>query len=254
MDKPKTPAFMKKTAAGGAGFIPFAFPGLPHVGCAFGTALAGALRNAGGSDDGTEENRRKALRHLGLERWVELKQTHGDRIVADPLPTDPGVLPLIEADGSCTGEKGLGLLVKTADCQPLLLTDAKGSAVAALHVGWRGNILNVPAKGLALFCERYGLAPSEVMAVRGPSLGPGAAEFVNFEREWPEAFRPWFNPETRRMDLWSLTRYQLLTAGMPPGAVFSLDLCTSSLPETFFSHRRGHSGRQGALIWLKGDE
>ena len=30
------------------------------------------------------------------------------------------------------------MLVRTADCMPLLVTDEEGSFVSAIHAGWRG--------------------------------------------------------------------------------------------------------------------
>ena len=99
---------------------------------------------------------------------------------------------------------------------------------------------------------RYGLAPEEFLAVRGPSLGPGAAQFIRFEEEFGEAFRPYFDYRTQRLDLWRLTRDQLTTAGLRRDRIYSLDLCTHDLPE-FFSYRRDKStGRQASLIWIKG--
>lgn len=88
--------------------------------------------------------------------------------------------------------------------------------------------------GVARFCAQYGLKPGDLMAVRGPSLGPEKAEFVNFEQEWSAEFRPWFDPSSRTMDLWGLTRAQLLKAGLSARHIYSLDCCTFSLPEQFF--------------------
>ncbi|MDR2076909.1 MAG: polyphenol oxidase family protein [Desulfovibrio sp.] len=233
--------------------IPFAFPGLPGVRCLFGTALTGNLSLDTAGDpaqaDAVRAARRRLFQDCGLSAWAELRQTHGDVFLLDPEPTDPETLPAREADGQCTQRAGLGLLIKTADCQPLLLASAAGTAIAALHVGWRGNVRNFPAKGVAAFCRACGISPAEVLAARGPSLGPGAAEFIHFGQEWGPSFLPWFDPERRTMDLWSLTRSQLTEAGIPPGNIFSLDLCTRSLPGLFFSHRRRDSGRQISLIW-----
>ena len=87
--------------------------------------------------------------------------------------------------------------------------------------------------------------------MRGPSLGPARAEFVNFEREWSDGFRPWFDPATRTMDLWGLTRRQLQRAGLPERQIYGLDLCTASNNGQFFSYRREkRSGRQASLIWI----
>ena len=143
-------------------------------------------------------------------------------------------------------------MIKTADCQPILLTEPAGRFAAALHVGWKGNRRNYPALAVAEFCSRCRLRPEDLSAVRGPSLGPGEAEFTRFAGEWGPEFAPWFNPETRAMDLWSLTRHQLQQAGLRPERIYSLDLCTMSLPELFFSYRRSpRCGRQGSVIWIE---
>jgi YfiH family protein len=158
----------------------------------------------------------------------------------------------LEADGSATSIPGQALVIKTADCQPILLAHESGKYVAALHVGWRGNVLEFPQKGVALFCERYGLAPDELMAVRGPSLGPGESEFTNFEMEFGDRFRDFFDPATRTVNLWRLTVAQLRQVGLRRERIFSLDLCTASLP-VFHSYRRdkANSGRQASLIWIR---
>lgn len=242
----------QQTGQAGGHFIPFAFPRLPHIGCAFTTSLAGSmsLLEPGRGDDVTA-NRRQIMARLGFARWAEFHQVHGTNFLIDPPLTEPDAPPEVQADGGCTNRRNTALLIKTADCQPVLFTDEKGTAIAALHAGWRGNAAGYPGVGLARFCETYRLNPKNVMAVRGPSLGPGAAEFVNFETEWPSKFRPWFDETRRTMDLWALLRHQLVEAGMRPENIFSLDLCTWSLPDLFFSHRRGHTGRQLSAIWIR---
>ena len=235
--------------------IPFAFPGVPSVGCAFSCVPAGTFSISLATDEAgraqAEANRKRLLGRLGLTRWVEVYQVHGDVLLVDPAATPVDKASETQADGSCTREPGLALLIKTADCQPILLTNRQGTAIAALHAGWRGNAMNFPGTGLTRFCRAYSLDPAEVLAVRGPSLGPDAAEFVNFHQEWPPEFAPWFDEQRRLMDLWLLTRHQLADAGMRPENIFSLDLCTHSLPQLLFSHRRGHKGRQASIIWIK---
>lgn len=243
--------------SGGANclYIPFAFPGVPSVGCAFSTALAGSISMTVCPEDSCRApaNRKRLLFALGLSRWAEVRQVHGDTVIVNAVESPLDRAADLEADGHCTREKGLALLIKTADCQPLLLAAEDGSAVAALHAGWRGNAINFPGTGLKAFCEAYGLKPHQVLAVRGPSLGPGAAEFVNFAGEWPPHFEAWFDAKRKTMDLWRLTRDQLVEAGMRPERIFGLDLCTQSLPELFFSYRLKHSGRQASLIWIRND-
>ena len=248
----------------GLNFIRFCFPGVPDVECAFqirsGGASAGSYAQGnvslmvGDAPEAAAANRAALAWELGLEAVAELRQVHGDHMLFEP--TEEALLqadapPSAAGDGLATSGPGLGLLIKTADCQPLFFAHESGRAVAALHVGWRGNRANFPASGLRAFCARYDCTPDEIFAVRGPSLGPASAEFVHFDREWGAAYMPWFDVRRRAMDLWRLTRSQLEEAGMAPERIFSLDLCTASLPQ-FFSYRRDKpTGRQANLIWRR---
>lgn len=251
--------------------IPFVFPGVAGVRCAFQTRKGGVSQGsfAGGNiafsvPDNPAcvlENRKDLVRTLGLDvsattGLAEVNQVHGDTLLCDPSPLSAfdGPLPakLPDADGLATSQPGLGLMIKTADCQPVLVAHRLGRHVAAFHVGWRGNRLGFLQSGLATFCKRYELAPADLFAVRGPSLGPARAEFVNFDREWGPDFARWFSPVTRTMNLWQLTRDQLVQAGLRPEHLFGLDLCTASLGDSFFSYRADrNSGRQASVIWIE---
>lgn len=233
-------------------YIPFAFPGLPRIGCAFG-AGPDTMAFTGANDPEAVIATRKALQtELGFRHWHSLKQVHGVHMVFEP-EFDTLDRPSIEAgDGMAESRPGRALAIKTADCQPILVAHESGECIAALHVGWRGNVADFCGRAIRTFCLRYGFDPRELLAVRGPSLGPGEAEFTAFEAEFGETFRPWFDYRTRRVDLWRLTRDQLITVGLKPERIFGLDLCTKSLP-LFFSHRRDKSpGRQASLIWIRG--
>jgi YfiH family protein len=241
--------------------IPFVFPGLPHIRCAFGTRMGGnstgpfAGNNISlevGDDQETVLGNRRNLRDvLGFSRWCELKQIHGCDLVCDPQKDalqgteHPG-------DGLATRESGVGLVIKTADCQPILLAHTSGKYVAAIHCGWKGNRQNFPCRAVTALCETYGIEPGEILAVRGPSLSPAASEFKNFEMEWGEDFAGYFDPETKTMDLWQLTSDQLTDAGLSPRNIFGLDLCTHTMDQWFFSYRRNTTcGRQAAIIWME---
>ena len=241
--------------------IPFSFPGAPRVKCAFQTRRGGASAgpfaqgnfslDVGDHREDVLKNRKALMDQSGCAVCQELKQIHGVDMLFDPHPQGPCDRGSIEADGSATSRPSLALVIKTADCQPLMLAHTSGKYIAALHVGWRGNVQKFPLSGVRAFCERYSLDPAEVMAARGPSLGPGASEFRNFSEEFGSEFEKYFNEETRRVDLWRLTRDQLIEAGLRPDNIFSLDLCTYSLGEWFFSYRRDKEcGRHANVIWI----
>ncbi len=239
---------MKKSSAPAA-FIPFAFPGLARVGCLFSTAVFGDMRGSDNQECAT--NREKLMSAAGFSRWAELHQVHGHELVeaAGTTAVVPGTLA--KADAHYTFEPGLGLMIKTADCQPLLFARRDGGAVAGLHLGWRGNAGNFIKVVTAELCRRFSCPPGDLLCVRGPSLGPAAAEFVNFAREWPDSFARWYDAESRTVNLWQLSRCQLIEAGLRPEKIYSLDLCTHTMAEWFFSHRRGDVERQISAVWIK---
>ncbi|MBQ7739338.1 MAG: laccase domain-containing protein [Desulfovibrionaceae bacterium] len=243
--------------------IHFNFPGLPNVHCLFplrdlsqispnNPYSGGNLAYEIGDDkDNVSQNRQDIIQKyasLGLKRILDIKQVHGQTIIFDPEKLD---LSTISGDGLASCAKNCGLLIKTADCQPVLLCDEKGQYILALHIGWRGSRANFIGQGIAEFCQKYNLKPANLLAVRGPSLGPSVAEFKNYQTEWLDAhIKEFFDLTTLTMDLWSMTRRQLEDAGLKPKNIYGLDLCTYS-NLTCFSYRRNKiCGRQGGLIWI----
>ncbi|CCH49381.1 polyphenol oxidase family protein [Pseudodesulfovibrio piezophilus] len=248
-------------------FFPFEFLGIPSVQCAFTSRRGGVSEpphdsanlsfEVGDDDHAVRQNRRMLFKRFELTAWCECRQVHGDTLHVEPSPIAPEDMATLEGDGLATALPGTGLVIKTADCQPILMAHRSGRYVAGLHVGWRGNKLNFPKTGVRRFCETYGLDPKDIFAVRGPSLSPASAEFINFETDFGPAFAPYFDPDSKHMDLWRLTRDQLMDAGLPSEHIHSMDLCTMGRDDTFFSHRKacaspaGTTGRQAGFIWIK---
>lgn len=245
--------------------IYFQFPQIANVRCAFQkrsitaghNELAGNFSFAADDEPENVKNLRRSLfaelNQLGLKEWAECRQLHGTNLVMDPKPTELFAAneSLPEADGQCTAKKGFGLVIKTADCQPVLLADKAGKHIMALHIGWRGNRANFAQKAIDAFCEQFALKPENLCAVRGPSLGPEKSRFSDFEREWGPGFKKWYNPDTQCMNLWKLTADQLNNAGLPEENIFGLDICTCGNAGDFFSYRANKkTGRQMAVIWI----
>ena len=102
-------------------FIPFVFPGVDNVRCAFQTRWqeAGDGPYAGGNislataDDRQSVigNRRELRAALGLRRMAELNQVHGDAMVFEPEAVEPDTVPHCDADGMATSQAGLGLAI-----------------------------------------------------------------------------------------------------------------------------------------------
>jgi hypothetical protein len=146
--------------------ISFTFPGVPGVRCAFGMRATSPARDASGGDepadpfcggnisyrvgDDPERVTRTGApfqKALGFSSWHSLTQVHGTDMVFDPDQDTLSETSVPRADGQATSRPGAALAIKTADCQPILLAHASGRHVAALHAGWRGNVMDFPGTG-----------------------------------------------------------------------------------------------------------
>lgn len=180
-------------------------------------------------------------------RW--LGQVHGAQVVCADAIERP-----VAADAAYTTSFEVVCAVKIADCMPILLADAAGSAVAVCHAGWRGLAAGVVENTV----RAMPVSPESLYAFLGPAIGPHAFEvgdevraaFCAVEASAAEAFRRG-KPGKWMADLFWLARQRLARCGV--GRVFGGGICTYSNPDRFFSHRfNPHTGRMAALIWLDG--
>lgn len=75
-------------------------------------------------------------------KFMQIKQTHSDICVSGSFDT------VVEADAHFTNQKGSALLIRTADCMPIMIYSRKHQSVLAIHAGWRGVAQQITAKSL----------------------------------------------------------------------------------------------------------
>jgi polyphenol oxidase len=210
------------------------------------------LSFSGGDDrEAVVENRRRVRQALELTRLASASQVHGlGEAVVAAQPTGPAG-EMGPADILLTEQPGVGLLIKQADCQAVILYDPGLRVLANVHCGWRGQVQNVLATALQRLRERYGCRPQDLYAAISPSLGPCCAEFRNFSREFPPELWP-YQVRPNYFDLWRLSLDQLLAAGLQRQRLDLAGLCTRCAAAEFFSYRRDRlTGRQGTVAALK---
>ena len=197
------------------------------------------------------ENQRRLQEALGLEILASAAQVHGGGAAVITFTGQARTEDLPEVDILVTTVPGLGLLIKQADCQAVMLYDPVNRVIANVHCGWRGHVRNILSETVALLRTRFGTRPQTLYAAIGPSLGPCCAEFRNFRQELPETL--WgYQVRPTYFDLWRLTRDQLVAAGLQPERLDLARLCTRCRAGDFFSYRRDKiTGRQGAVIALR---
>lgn len=205
----------------------------------------------GDAVDRVERNRRQVAAALNATELAFARQVHGDSvwIIGDRRVGDGGGVP--EADILITDRAEKFLVVQVADCQPILVYDPTRRVVANGHCGWRGSVADVPGRMVEALSTNFGCAAQDLLVGIGPSLGPCCAEMVNFQAEIPRAY--WgYRRDTAFFDFWSMTRDQLVGAGVRDDHIEFSGLCTRCHSDRFFSYRRQQrTGRFPAVIGLK---
>jgi polyphenol oxidase len=223
-----------------------------------------ALNLAGFDQDAAEnihENRRRFISTLGGSwKLAACWQVHGSDVLVVRSADDPRS-EREHCDALATNLRGVLLGVKTADCVPLVLGDARSGACAAVHAGWRGTLAGIAGRALARLREEFGTDPSDVRAAVGPAaLGccyEVGAEVIEAFREKLDDADSLFTP-TREghalVDLHEANRRQLVESGVASDRVHLLPLCTMCRTDLFFSYRNDRKlhGRTGRLLSVIG--
>ncbi len=208
-------------------------------------------------DDATAvaANRAHVQKALGV-RPVFMDQVHGVNLLQLDADTPDGQ----SADGAWTRQPGLACTVMVADCLPILLCDAQGQQVAAVHAGWRGLAGQQGSGVLETVCKTWGASAGDLLVWLGPCIGPTAFEvgaevqlaFAATLAQARDCFVP-LGDGKYLADLPGLARQRLAHLGVTQvyGNDGSAPWCPVGNPLRFFSHRRDRvSGRQAACIWL----
>jgi polyphenol oxidase len=151
------------------------------------------------------------------------------------------------ADGVVTTQPGITLMVRAADCVPVLFADAEGAVIGAAHCGRPGLVAGiVPATVEAL----AGLGAGRLTAWIGPHVCGRCYEVPEQLRADVAAVEPasWAETSwgTPSVDLNAGVRAQLDRAGVE---IVDVSRCTRE-SDDLFSYRRdgGQSGRQAGII------
>lgn len=182
-----------------------------------------------------------------------MRQVHGRGVAVVDAPTDDPVtahddLPV--ADALVTTTPGLTLLVRVADCVPVLLADPGEGAVAAVHAGRSGLVAGVVPAAVAALGD---LGARQLTAWIGPSICGRCYEVPASMRDdvcavvpqaWAET--SWGTPA---VDVGAGVRAQLAETGIQ---VVDAARCTRESTDLYSYRRDGdRSGRFAGLVRLR---
>lgn len=189
-------------------------------------------------------------------RWPDtadlatVQQIHSDKVLKADHPGAIG-----EGDALISNQPGVTLSVRTADCLPVLMADIGNRAIAAVHAGWRGTLLEIVPRTVQAMAEQFGTRPDDLVIAVGPGIGAccfevGPEVAIQFSALFPE-----------RGDLEQRTKVDLLETnvrllGRNDGRMRQIatsGLCSCCRPDLFHSYRRDReeAGRMVSVIRIR---
>lgn len=215
-------------------------------------------RTVGDDEEAVAENHARVYEHLGLSaaQVTSPRQVHSNRVVAVGGAQAGSLVP--DSDGLATATPGVGLLLRFADCQPILLYDPIRHALALVHAGWRGVAQGIARRAVETMVQAFGSRSGDLLAGLGPAIGPChyvvgdkvAAAMGYVLTDWSRALSP-LGEDQWRLDLSAANAQQLAAEGVQQIEV--ANLCTACHHDEFYSHRgdNGHTGRFAVAAYLQ---
>jgi hypothetical protein len=192
---------------------------------------------------------------LGLDVWamVTASQAQAERVAI--VRRDHRGSRIVDVDALLTDEPGIPLMLRYADCVPILLFDPVHQAIGVVHAGWRGTVAHIGSKAARSMFDEYCTQPRDLIACIGPSIGPCC--YVVQQDVADQVTASFAEPDdlliqrdaTTYLDLWRANERQLRDLGVDQVEV--AELCTADHTSDFYSARAGgKTGRFGAIIAL----
>jgi polyphenol oxidase len=205
-----------------------------------------------------QENRYLALRTLGCDTKsvYDVWQVHGVNVVIAEAPRPPEI-PHLHADVILTDRPGITLMMRFADCVPVLLHDPIHKAIGIAHAGWMGTVYGTVRIAVEAMQAHFGSDPGDIRAAIGPSIGPdhyevGPDVITQVRRAFGKSVPNLLVRHSRAIhfNLWAANRLALERAGV--NQIEIAGLCTACHTEDWYSHRaeHGRTGRFGVIMRL----
>lgn len=101
-----------------------------------------------------------------IKEYYELTQIHSTitNIV------DDNYINKTVGDALITNKVNTPLVIKTADCIPILLYDKENKVAAVIHSGWKGTLNNIVINTLNIMIDKYNSKKENISAYLYPSI------------------------------------------------------------------------------------
>ena len=194
--------------------------------------------------DVVKNNRKAIFKSLKLNphHLIEGQQIHSDRILV--LNEENTKMwrghNVTGVDGFACDQTDIALMLRVADCVPVVMYDSKAHALGIFHTGWRGAMSQIHVKGMQLLVDNYQTNLKQLKIW----LGPCAHQCCFISKDEPKQIKDpdWKPYIKKRKGVWYIDLVGYITDTLKSAGALKKNITATSecsVDESdLFSHTR----------------
>lgn len=183
-----------------------------------------------------------------IKEYYELTQIHSTIVNI----VDNNYINKTEGDALITNMVNIPLVIKTADCIPILLYDNKNKVIAAVHSGWKGTLNNIVINTLNTMIDKYNCKKENISAYLYPSIRKC---YFEVEDDVYQMFKDKITNidkyTTKKVNKYYIDLQQIVIDNLKENSItniFDSNICTYCHNDTYHSYRYNHTDKRNYLL------
>ena len=191
---------------------------------------------------------KEILQELNLNIFYEAKQTHSNIVhIVDDNYINGSI-----GDALITNEINKPLIIKVADCVPIILYDKLNRVEAIIHSGWKGTLENITENTIKVMEEKFNSKYKNIQAYIYPSIKQCHFEveedvYSLFKNKIDNINKYTIRKDIKYyIDLQSIIKDKLINLGITN--ITDSNICTYCNHDIYHSYRYNHTDKRNILL------
>jgi len=196
----------------------------------------------------SSDNIENILKELNLDNYYEVKQIHSD--IVNIL--DNNYINNTIGDALITNLSNKPIIIKVADCVPILLYDKENKVIALVHSGWKGTLENITSKVVLTMMDKFNSKPSNIYSYIYPSIRQCHFEvkqdvYSKFKEKIKDIDKYTIRKDIKYyINLQDIIKDNLKELGI--NNIIDTDVCTYCNNNIYHSYRYNHTDKRNILL------
>ena len=188
----------------------------------------------------TSKDLESIKKEYNINKYYELKQIHSNIVFI----IDNNYKNNSPGDALITDKKNTPILIKTADCIPILIYDKEKEVIALVHSGWKGT--------LNIIIDKYNSKKENISVYLYPSIRKCHFEvkddvYTKFKDKIINIEKYTTNKQNKYyIDLQAIIKDNLKQVGI--NNIYDSCICTYCHNKDFYSYRYNHTDKRNYLL------